>query len=57
MLTNYFWLFVTGGGAFILGAAVAYAILKQRPLTRAEKQAQKRKVEELYEQSPENRPR
>ncbi|WP_084617055.1 hypothetical protein [Sinorhizobium arboris] len=57
MLTNYFWLFVTGGGAFILGAAVAYAILKQRPLSRAERQAQKQKVEELYEQSSENRPR
>lgn len=57
MLTNYFWLFVTGGGAFILGAAVAYAILRQRPLSRAERQAQKHKVEELYEQSPENRTR
>ncbi|WP_198023389.1 hypothetical protein M728_004604 (plasmid) [Ensifer sp. WSM1721] len=57
MVMDYLWLFATAGGAFILGAAVAYAILRQKPLPPAAKEAQKRKIDELYERSPENRSR
>ena len=57
MFMDYLWLLVTAGGAFILGAAVAYAVMKQKPLPPAAKEAQKRKVEELYEQSPEGKHR
>ncbi|WP_210252000.1 hypothetical protein [Sinorhizobium saheli] len=56
MVMDYLWLLATAGGAFALGAAVAYAIMRQRPLPPAAREAQKRKVEELYEKSPENRP-
>jgi len=57
MVMDYLWLFATAGGAFILGAAVAYAILRQKPLRPAAKEAQKQKIDELYERSPENRTR
>lgn len=56
MVLDYLWLLATAGGAFALGAAVAYAIMRQRPLPPAAREAQQRKVEELYEKSPENRP-
>lgn len=45
---DYFWLFATAGGAFILGAVMAYALLRARPLTPREQAAQDRKVEEMY---------
>lgn len=57
MLMDYLWLLATAGGAFALGAAVAYAIMRQRPLPPAEKEAQRRKIGELYEHSPEGKPR
>lgn len=47
---DYFWLFTTAGGAFILGAVMMYALMRERPLTRDEQAAQDRKVDELYEE-------
>ncbi|MCA1490306.1 hypothetical protein I6F11_05155 [Ensifer sp. NBAIM29] len=55
MVMDYLWLLATAGGAFALGAAVAYAIMRQKPLPPADKEAQKQKVEELYDRSPEGK--
>lgn len=55
MVMDYLWLLATAGGAFALGAAVVYAIMRQKPLTPADKEAQKQKVEELYDRSPEGK--
>ena len=57
MVMDYFWLLVTGGGAFALGAAFAYAIMRQKPLPPVAKEAQKREIDRLYERSPDNRTR
>ncbi len=57
MLMDYFWLFVTGGGALVLGAALAYAVMRQKPLLPVTKEAQKREIDRLYERSPENKAR
>ncbi|MBP1884304.1 hypothetical protein [Sinorhizobium mexicanum] len=53
-MTDYLWLLVTAGGAFALGAALAYVVMRQRPLPRALKEAQERKVRELYRESQED---
>ncbi|WP_315927853.1 hypothetical protein [Mesorhizobium sp. SP-1A] len=47
-MADYLWLFATGGGAIILGAAIAYALLRGRRLTHGEQAAQDRKVDKLY---------
>ncbi|WEX89707.1 hypothetical protein PZN02_005018 [Sinorhizobium garamanticum] len=57
MVMDYLWLLVTAGGAFALGAALAYAIMRQKPLPPAAKEAQKQKVRELYDRSPEGKSR
>ncbi|ASY58343.1 MULTISPECIES: hypothetical protein [Sinorhizobium] len=57
MLMDYFWLLVTGGGAFLLGAAIAYAIMRQKALPPVTKEAQKREIDRLYERPPENNAR
>ncbi|AFL54021.1 hypothetical protein ABIE78_006350 [Sinorhizobium fredii] len=57
MLMDYFWLLVTGGGAFILGAVIAYAVMRQKPLPPVTKEAQKREIDRLYERPPENKAR
>jgi hypothetical protein len=48
MMVEYLWLFAVAGGAFILGAALVYAVLKQRPLTAREQTLQTHKVQQLY---------
>ncbi|APG86022.1 hypothetical protein [Sinorhizobium americanum] len=57
MVMDYFWLLVTGGGAFLLGAAVAYAIMRQKALPPVTKEAQQREIDRLYDRPPENKPR
>ncbi len=48
-MAEMFWLFAIAGGAAILGAAIAYALLVRRRLTPGEQRAQDRKVDSLYE--------
>ncbi|MBB4184603.1 hypothetical protein GGE07_001229 [Sinorhizobium terangae] len=55
MVMDYLWLVVTAGGAFALGAALVYVVMRQRPLPPAVKEAQDRKVRKLYEESQEDR--
>jgi len=57
MVMDYLWLIATAGGAFALGAAIVYAIMRQRPVPPATKEAQKREIDRLYERSPESKPR
>lgn len=57
MVMDYLWLLATAGGAFALGAALAYAVMRQKPLPPATKEAQKQKVKELYDRLPEGKPR
>ncbi|MBP2234701.1 hypothetical protein J2Z31_001191 [Sinorhizobium kostiense] len=57
MMMDYLWLIATAGGAFALGAAIVYAIMRQRPIPPATKEAQKREIDRLYERPPESRPR
>ncbi|MDK1377622.1 MULTISPECIES: hypothetical protein [unclassified Sinorhizobium] len=54
MLMDDLWLLVTAGGAFALGAAIAYVVMRQRPLPPALKEAQDRKVHKLYRESQED---
>ncbi|MCZ4091325.1 MULTISPECIES: hypothetical protein [Sinorhizobium] len=55
MLIDYLWLLVTAGGAFALGAALAYVVMRQKPLPPAVKEAQDRKVRKLYGESQEDK--
>ncbi|CAN7671319.1 hypothetical protein LJR030_002942 [Rhizobium sp. LjRoot30] len=48
MIADYLWLIATGGGALLLGLALAYGMSKQRRLSRNEKNARSAKVDELY---------
>lgn len=57
MAMDYIWLLVTAGGAFALGAAVAYAIIRQKPLPPEARQAQEREIKELYDRPPESKDR
>jgi hypothetical protein len=57
MLIDYLWLLVTAGGAFALGAAVVYAIMRQKPLPPDAKEAQKREIDRLYDRSPDSKTR
>jgi hypothetical protein len=49
MFFDHLWLFATAGGAFILGCAIAYAMLKSQRLSADEQARQDRKVRELYD--------
>ncbi len=57
MVMDYLWLFATAGGAFALGAAIVYAIMRQKPIPPAAKEAQKREIDRLYERPPESNTR
>lgn len=48
MIANWFWLFTIAGGAFILGAIMAYVLMRQRPLPPSVKEAQDQRVREFY---------
>ena len=47
-MADYLWLFATAGGAFILGAAIIYGVMRQRHLSSGEQARQDRKVNQLY---------
>lgn len=47
-MADFLWLFVTAGGAAILGIGIAYAMLRSRKLTPEEKAAQDQRTRELY---------
>ncbi|WP_198935178.1 hypothetical protein [Pararhizobium arenae] len=48
-MENYIWLFATAGGAFLLGAVLAFGVLRQKRLRPADKRRQDEKVKRLYE--------
>ncbi|QGG92305.1 hypothetical protein GH983_18325 [Agrobacterium sp. MA01] len=48
-MINYLWLFVVMLGPILLGAAVFYAIMRQRRLTGRERVNQDAATRELYE--------
>lgn len=47
-MEEYLWLFAVVGGAFLLGAALIYGVLRQRPLSPDEQDRQNQKVRSLY---------
>lgn len=48
METAFIWLFATAGGAVILGAAIAYGIMKSRKATPRQRDAAEQGARELY---------
>lgn len=48
MFENGLWFFVVAGGPIILALALAYALLRRRRRTLAERREWDRKTEELY---------
>lgn len=57
MLENTGWLLVMTIGPIVIGAALIYAYLNRRRLTRREKAVQHEAVQELYEDTPAQRAR
>jgi hypothetical protein len=55
-LTNYLWLGVVAGGPLLLGLLLAYALLRRRRLTGAERAESRQATEKLYRDRPESRP-
>lgn len=47
-MADYFWLFAIAGGVLILGIALAYGVLRQKPLSASERDRQDRGVRSLY---------
>ncbi len=47
-MADKIWFIIVALGPLLLGAAIAYSILKKRRLTASEKVAQKEAVEQLY---------
>jgi len=47
-MENLLWLFAVGGGPFLLGAVIFYALMRQRRLRPGEKAAQDDEVANLY---------
>jgi hypothetical protein len=47
-MTTFLWLLVVAGGPALIGIVIAYAMLRSRPLTAGEKQAQHEAVDKLY---------
>ena len=52
MFENSGWLLVVAGGPIVIGAALLYAYMNRRRLTRREKAEQHEAVQELYEDTP-----
>lgn len=48
-MADYLWFFAVGIAPFLVAAAIIYARLRQRRLTRREKDARDEKTRELYE--------
>jgi hypothetical protein len=49
--TNAAWLFVVLGGPVVLAALIAYALLRRRRLTNAERSTQIRETERGYDET------
>lgn len=47
-MEDYLWLFAVAGGALLLGAVLAYGVLRQRPLSVSEQDRQDKRVRSLY---------
>ena len=47
-MEDYLWLFAVAGGALLLGAALVYGVLRQRPLSASEQDRQKKRVRSFY---------
>ncbi|SEL42141.1 hypothetical protein SAMN04487976_10843 [Xaviernesmea oryzae] len=47
-MINNVWLLAIAGGALVLGAAIAFAIMRQRRLRPDEKRAQDANIDRLY---------
>ena len=47
-MEDWFWLFAVAGGALLLGAALAYGVLRQRALPASEQDRQNEQVRSLY---------
>ena len=47
-MEEYRWLVAVAGGALLLGAALVYGVLRQRPLSASEQERQDRQVRSLY---------
>jgi hypothetical protein len=48
-MADKFWFIIVDLGPLLLGAVIAYSILKKRRLTSSEKMEQKEAVEQLYD--------
>lgn len=53
MFESFPWFLIVFGGPVVLGLVIAFALLRRRDLTVREKRRQDRKVDELYEDTPE----
>ncbi|MEO4001859.1 LPXTG cell wall anchor domain-containing protein [Mesorhizobium sp. CAU 1732] len=51
MTENNLWLFILVGGPLLIGAALAYALMKRRRLTPPERVEQRKAVEDLYDET------
>lgn len=51
-MIEYVWLIAIVGGPLVLAAAFIYALMRQRRLTRGERQAQARATKALYDEQP-----
>lgn len=49
-MENLLWFFAVAIGPFLLGAAIVFALMRQRRLSRGEKVAQNEKIAELYDE-------
>ena len=47
-MENIAWLFAIAGGAFVLGAVIAFALMRQRRLRPDEARAQDATIDRLY---------
>ncbi|KQV33274.1 hypothetical protein [Rhizobium sp. Root1204] len=47
-MANYIWLLIVAGGAFLLGGALAFGVMRQRPLSGRERDLQNQRTRELY---------
>lgn len=47
-MENLLWFFVVAVGPFLLAAAVIFALMRQRRLSRREKKVQNEKIADLY---------
>ena len=51
MIENNLWLFILVGGPLLIGAALAYALMKRRHETPPERAERRKAVEDLYDET------